>query len=151
MEHNMARNPNWWETNNLAMLQAWLRTYTRGLQLTRPMFFFSICLLYWIFYLTVLFTWRMSHIYDQSSYASGNTYQLRAPQELKRGFWRGNRQLIRNYYSETSTMRNDCLSYGNGQQNMQFVLQHYCKTICGKAEHVVRLITNTTTGPHRKS
>ena len=24
MEHNMARNPNWWEANKLAMLQAWL-------------------------------------------------------------------------------------------------------------------------------
>ena len=24
MEHNMARNPNWWEANKLAILQAWL-------------------------------------------------------------------------------------------------------------------------------
>ena len=24
MEHNMARNPNWWEANKLAMLQVWL-------------------------------------------------------------------------------------------------------------------------------
>ena len=24
MEHNIARNPNWWEANKLAMLQAWL-------------------------------------------------------------------------------------------------------------------------------
>ena len=113
----MARNPNWWEANKLAMLQAWLlEDLNSGPSAYKSTdLFFSICLLYLIFYQTLSFTRR--HIYDQSSYASGrNRYQLGAPQTLTRAFSRRYRQLICTYYSETSIMRIYCLSYGNGQQ-----------------------------------
>ena len=152
MEHNMARNPNWWEANKLAMLQAWLpEDLNSGPSAYKStVLFFSICLLYWIFYQTQLFTRR--HIYDQSSCASGrNRYQLGAPQTLTRAFSRRYRQLICNYYSETSIMRIYCLSYGNGQPKKCNLFCNITVKRLAEKQYVVRLITNTTTGPHQKS
>lgn len=30
MENDMVKNPNWWEANQLALLQAWMRIWTQN-------------------------------------------------------------------------------------------------------------------------
>lgn len=32
MENDMVKNPNWWEANQLALLQAWMRIWTQNYQ-----------------------------------------------------------------------------------------------------------------------
>jgi len=62
MEHNMARNPNWWEANKLAMLQAWLpEDLNSGPSgYTFSVLFFDMFVILDI--LPVLFTRRMSYL-----------------------------------------------------------------------------------------
>ena len=64
------------------------------------------------------------------------------PQELKRDFSRGYRQLICTYYSETSIMRIYCLSYGNGQKTRNLFCNITVKRLAEK-QYVVRLISKT--------
>ena len=32
MENDMVKNPNWWEANQLVLLQAWMRIWTQNYQ-----------------------------------------------------------------------------------------------------------------------